>query len=428
MAEFPAQPPAGSTVAVPVESVAAQVSTPAAETAASLDLAPGVFAALKSALPGVASNAVEAIIEEVPSYASARAYLVGNIESAVQVALGSFLDIAARSADPSIPLRPATEASYALGRGEARSGRSMDALLSAYRIGARVSWRELSEVAVGAGMSAPALAQFAELVFAYIDELSAASVVGHADELATVERVHERELERLALDLCRGAPDEAIADRAERARWGLPQTVTTLLVTSRDLHTLRGLVDPASLVLTEDLPGVEAAEDVMAVLVPGLGTGERTRLLRRLEGLDVVVGPTRPVATASSSYGRAVKGRAARASGATPVGAGHAAYDTDGHLAEIILDADPDARADLRRQALAPLADLTPATQERLAETLRLWILCRGRREAVAEALFVHPQTVRYRVGQLREAFGEALDDPRVVADLVIALGVPPAA
>jgi sugar diacid utilization regulator len=411
-------------------------TTAAAERAAAFDLAPSVLVELKNALPGVASDAVEAIIDEVPSYASARAYLVGNIESAVQVALGSFLDIAARSADPSTPLRPATEASYALGRGEARSGRSMDALLSAYRIGARVSWRELSEVAVEAGMSAPALAQFAELVFAYIDELSAASVVGHADELATVERIHERELERLALDLCRGASDETVADRADRARWELPQTVTTLLVTGRDLHGVRSLVDPSSLVLTEDLPGVEAGVDLMAVIVPGLRARERTRLLRRLGGLDVVVGPTRPLATASSSYARALKGHAARAAAAAAGGgargrrgrSGPTAYDTDAHLAEIVLDADPEAREDLRRQALAPLADLTPATQQRLAETLRLWILHRGRREAVAEALFVHPQTVRYRVGQLRELFGDDLDDPRRVADLVIALGVPPAA
>ena len=59
-----------------------------------------------------------------------------------------------------------------------------------------------------------------------------------------------------------------------------------------------------------------------------------------------------------------------------------------------------------------------------IEETLRLWLLLRGRREPVAEALFVHPQTVRYRVGQLRELFGEALDDPRAVADLLVALGV----
>ena len=59
----------------------------------------------------------------------------------------------------------------------------------------------------------------------------------------------------------------------------------------------------------------------------------------------------------------------------------------------------------------------------KLEETLRSWLLHMGRREAVAEALFVHPQTVRYRVGQLREAFGDKLDDPVWVRDLVVALG-----
>ncbi|TPG83015.1 PucR family transcriptional regulator, partial [Pseudomonas caspiana] len=38
---------------------------------------------------------------------------------------------------------------------------------------------------------------------------------------------------------------------------------------------------------------------------------------------------------------------------------------------------------------------------------------------------FVHPQTVRYRMGQLRELFGDDLDDPLKVLDLVLALGVP---
>jgi len=37
--------------------------------------------------------------------------------------------------------------------------------------------------------------------------------------------------------------------------------------------------------------------------------------------------------------------------------------------------------------------------------------------------LFVHPQTVRYRMGQLRELYGQRLDDPETVLALVIALG-----
>jgi hypothetical protein len=409
-----------------------QPMSSATERAAGLTLTAEVLNQLKGALPGVASNAVEAIIEEVPSYASAREYLVGNIESAVRVALGTFLNIAARSDDPSIPLGPAREASYSLGRGEARSGRSMDALLSAYRIGARVSWRGLSEEAVRAGMGAALLGQFAELVFAYIDELSAASVAGHADELASAERMQQRDLERLAIDLLRGASDETVVRRADRARWHLPKTLTVLLVPDAELHHARGLVDGSSLLLTEDVPGVDATEDVAALVVPKLTPTGRARLLRALEGHDAVLGPTRPWRQVANGHARALRGRAAREAAVAGVGgeAGGAApgvsvYDTEAHLAEIVLNADPGARADLRARALAPLADQTPATQERLAETLHLWLLHRGRRESVAEALFVHPQTVRYRVGQLRELFGDALDDPRAVAELVIALGVP---
>jgi PucR-like helix-turn-helix protein len=397
-------------------------SGPTAARAAGITLAPVVQTALKEALPTVAAHAVEAIIAEVPSYAEARAYLEGNIESAVQLALGSFLTIAARADDPSTPLGPAREASYALGRGEARSGRSMDALLSAYRIGARVSWRELSTVAVGAGMSAPLLAQFAELVFAYIDELSAASVAGHSDELASAERVQQRLLERLALDLLRGAPEEVLTRRSERAGWPLPRTLTVLLVPDALLRAARGLAGPGALLLAEDLPGQAPGEDVTALLVPDLKPGARRRLVRALGERPAVLGPERPWPAASASYRRAL--RAWRLLDGEQRG-GHAAYDTEDHLAELVLAADPDAVADLRARALAPMADLTEAAREKLEETLRLWLLHRGRREAVAEDLFVHPQTVRYRLGQLRDLFGDQLDDPVAVLDLVVALGAP---
>ena len=35
----------------------------------------------------------------------------------------------------------------------------------------------------------------------------------------------------------------------------------------------------------------------------------------------------------------------------------------------------------------------------------------------------MHPQTVRYRMGQLRELYGGRLDDPDTVLALTIALG-----
>ena len=160
-----------------------------------------VAAVIRTELPAVADRTVEAIISEVPSYADALAGSMGEtIRRAVQLALTGFITLASR-ADTTVPTGTALEGAYQLGRGEARAGRTMEALLAAYRIGARVSWRDLSRAAVSSGVDAEQLSRFAELVFAYIDELSAASAAGHTDELESSGRLRRRDLERLARTL-----------------------------------------------------------------------------------------------------------------------------------------------------------------------------------------------------------------------------------
>ncbi|MEU1607665.1 helix-turn-helix domain-containing protein, partial [Micromonospora matsumotoense] len=54
------------------------------------------------------------------------------------------------------------------------------------------------------------------------------------------------------------------------------------------------------------------------------------------------------------------------------------------------------------------------------------WLLHQGRRDDVAADLFVHPQTVRYRMGRLRELYGDRLHEPGTVLDLTVALAFPP--
>src|ERR687893_3257297 len=186
-----------------------------------------VAEAMREELPAVAEQTVAAIVVEVPSYADAFGGEMGRtIENAVQLALGGFLELAsAGGGDASTPIQPALDGAYALGRGEARSGRSMDALLAAYRVGARVSWRHMAASGVRAGLTAEQLARFAELVFAYIDQLSAASVAGHSDELATSGRVRERYRERLADQLLGGAARHELDAAAERADWTPPRTL-----------------------------------------------------------------------------------------------------------------------------------------------------------------------------------------------------------
>ena len=75
---------------------------------------------------------------------------------------------------------------------------------------------------------------------------------------------------------------------------------------------------------------------------------------------------------------------------------------------------------------MAPLEAVRDSTAERLVETLRSWLLHQGQRDAVAADLHVHPQTVRYRMGQIRELYGERLNDPRMILELTVALGATP--
>ena len=126
-----------------------------------------------------------------------------------------------------------------------------------------------------------------------------------------------------------------------------------------------------------------------------------------------VAGPARPWERVGESLDRAVR---VRRLGLGP--------DSEQHLVDLVLSADAAALADLRRKVLAPLAELGDTSAQKLTETLRSWLLHQGRREAVAAELFVHPQTVRYRMSQLREVFGDRLEDPDALLELTIALGL----
>jgi hypothetical protein len=379
-----------------------------------LRLPADVVAVMRRDVTEVAEQVIAAVINEVPSYSDPfRGQMGRNIEIAVKTALEGFLDLAARreGIDAGDQIEAVLEAAYALGRGEARSGRSMDALARAYRVGARVAWREMSEAAVSAGLSATTTARFAELVFAYIDELSDASVTGHADELATSGRLRQRRLERLAVRLLAGAPEAELVGAAERADWTAPGALAAVLLPEDKVRSIHARLDNRTLQLTEEVPGLDADSGLTVLLVPTGSARARTTLLRLLRDAEAVVGPSRAWTDVRASYRRALR---AHQLGLTA--------DTEGHLAELVRTADPDALGDLRTRVLAPLHDLRPVSAEKLTETLAAWLRHHGRREDVAGALFVHPQTVRYRMGQLRDLYGERLTDPDFVRDATIAL------
>lgn len=342
---------------------------------------------IRDQIPHVAEITVATVAAEVAAYAPAtQDPYRAELETGVRIAFEQFAGLLS---DPQPQaLARITRAARALGRTEARRRRGIGALLTAYQIGTGVHWQEVSQLALAHGVDAGTLSELAGLIFAYNQRLSAASVEGYATETQT----RERHREVLAEALLSGDPTEG---QLGRAGWMPPATLTCVLL------------EPSHVgVVLSSFPDClqTPVEDAVAVLVPD---ATRAVLMRVVTGTSAIVGPTLAWQGAAASYRRA--SALAALVQERPV-------DTEEHLVDLILTGE--ALADLRAQVLVPLGD-----NERLRETLRSWLLHQGRRDAVAADLFVHPQTVRYRMGQIREIYGERLNNPDEVLKLVVALG-----
>src|SRR4051812_21033097 len=376
---------------------------------------PTLAEAIRPRLADIADEIIEAIREEVADYRRPlRGDFGRNVRRGVEFALGRFLD--EQGGPPGrVGTGSAREVYVELGRGEFREGRSLDALLSAYRTGARVAWRRCVEAGKAAGVDPDALYALGEAMFAYIDGLSAESTEGYAQAQSAAAGERARERRRLIGVLLQSPPADEGAVRAvaERAGWPLPERVAALVADAEDPDALATRLG-VGVIATEADAGVLA-------LVPDPGAPRRRAELRAaLGGVPAALGPAVAWTDVPASVQRARVGHRLLAAGLLP---GPFAV-TDEHLATLVLHADRRLAVDLAAAALAPLDDLAPRARAKLLETLRAWLDHRGRVEETAAALGVHAQTVRYRVGQLRERFGGRLDDPDERLALSLALRV----
>ncbi|MEU5835788.1 helix-turn-helix domain-containing protein [Streptomyces diacarni] len=295
------------------------------------------------------------------------------------------------------------------GRGEVLQGRSLDSLQAVYRLGIRLAWRRLAEIGTQMEIPPPAMYELAESGFQYLDGLVAESVRGYAE--AAARQAGERlRLQRRLLDLLlsehppRGGADRAdlLADRAARIGWRVPGTVAVVVL----LRPARSAVPPA--VGDEVLLDMECEQPRM--VVPDPEAPGRPELLRRsTAGWSGAVGPPVPLADAAKSLRWAVTAVALIERGLLPRGA--LLHCTE-HTEALVLLPPEELITGLGRRRLAPLETCGPAHSRRLAETLLAWLETRGGAPEVAARLGVHPQTVRYRLRQIRELWGDDIDDP----------------
>jgi hypothetical protein len=197
---------------------------------------------------------------------------------------------------------------------------------------------------------------------------------------------------------------------AEAAGWSLPERLAVVAFQSDHL----------------DRTGARLAEPIRFASLEGVGwalvpdpaaPGRRAELRTALRDASAALGPAVPVERAAESAQRARLALEALAGPGRLVVA-------DDHLLDLILHRGGGLAVDLARKRLAPLDELPPSTRERLLQTLEAWLDAHGEARPAADRLHVHVQTVRYRLGQLRELLGPALDDPRGRLELALALRV----
>lgn len=375
-------------------------------------------AALEPVLPALADEVVAAIGEAVPEYRRPLEGAFGRgLRAGVRRSLQQFVDLIGRAGDVSTASR---EVYRELGRGEQRAGRTLDALQAAYRLGARLSWRRLSVLARAGGADAETVSLLAESIFAYIEEVSASSVEGYAQ--AQAEHASERErrrrrLVRLLVEAQPGGADLDLGAAAHDAGWKLPARLAVLACECPDVSRLSTLIGSEAI-------GAQL-DEVACVLVPGLGargTREVRDAVERIggrEGMLAALGPTTAVGEAHLSFARARAALALRRERILPAEGLTIASE---HLLALLLHGDAALTAELAARRLAPLDALPPRSRERLQQTLLSWLRHQGSVPATAAQLHVHRQTVRYRLGQLREMLGDALEDPDRRLELELAL------
>lgn len=250
---------------------------------------------------------------------------------------------------------------------------------------------------------------------------AAAEVYARAAEM---RGAWDARLEALVVDsVLRGETDETVLSRASTLGWRSTQSVAVVIGAGDDLGAGQPPEEARRLARGRDLDVLAAIQGERLVVVlggaelaePEAAVNAATHLVSAFGPGPVVVGPVvEHLAEASRSARAALSGlRAADAWPGAPRPVG-----SEDLLPERALAGDGHARRSLATDVYAPLAALNGD----LLDTLSAFLDVGSSMEATARALFVHPNTVRYRLKRVQQVTGYSPTDPREAYVLRIAL------
>ncbi|WP_051808877.1 helix-turn-helix domain-containing protein [Actinoplanes subtropicus] len=366
--------------------------------------------AFRLVAPGLTEETISAVEAAIPEYARAADETYRRtLRTGVERALAGFLGILEGRDDTSW-----RESFRAIGAGEVREGRDLDALQQAIRIGARIGMRHLVAFAERESLSATDLGVLADAVWKHVDDLAEAAAQGHAVARAAERGERDRRRRRLFNLLVADPPagDEVLSAAATIARWPLPQRLAVVVLEAEDVRATPPVLAPD---LLADLDRPEPA-----LIVPDPGSPAQVRLIvNSLRRYRVAVGPAVPPAAAGDSLRWASHALSLAGRGIID---GSGPTWCENHLGTLAIFQDEALLASVAERRLRPLAGARQSQRDRLADTLFSWLQQNMNANAVAASLHLHPQTVRRRLRQLDRLFGDQLRDSDLRFELEIAL------
>ena len=278
----------------------------------------------------------------------------------------------------------------------------------------RVTMEYFEEVAPVLARSDEELTALTVGILKYSRDLAFSAATAYADA-AEARGSWDSRMEASVVDaVVRGDTGPELLSRAAALNWDTTAPATVVVGTpapGREDHASQDLRDIAI------NHGRAALIDVHGTYLVAIVSGQLTQtekvfgdLLGAFSDGPVVIGPTAPMLTAAyHSASEAISGMNAVAGwrGAPrPVLAREL-------LPERALMGDASAIAALHTDVMRPLADAGPT----LTETLDAYLDCGGAIEACARKLFVHPNTVRYRLRRIADFTGR---DPTLPRDAYV--------
>ena len=343
--------------------------------------------------------------------------------------------------------RPATQEELRrvaqLGILQARSSQSVEPILSAYRMAARVAWDEILRAWRGHPEATPeALMLVANYVFAALDQVAAevTKTYLHAREqhMQRGTRAHARLFHALISDNFDSELElqrQALALNTPLAASGYVAIVCKLVVGNRDgerggqalaevtasLDMPRGALvhatDPSTLVIlwpAESLSDVELAKQFLVRLQEEAGQRSGTLRARVRAGVGSYHPGLHGISRSFLEAQQAIEaGRKLR-----PDSLVHGHDDVIPHL---VLAQNPRLAERFVNHSLGRLLDPKVRNRGQLLETLDAY-LTKGSVKGAATALGLHRHTVLYRLEKLKELLGGDLDAPATRLRLQLAL------